>query len=492
MEKLLASRIELTPRPSQNRAPVLVCGMVGHCPGRVRRKRLFELAEAAEAMRSAGFGDQLERLRSTEEAIFHLPIPLSASAEFHDIFPDAATASTGYRSTLAGATAWLPRCVDDFFANGGSRLWVVVVPEEAHQKGFLPAPDTVLHDPTTLRGFTSLLVIPEVGLITLPDLERLQIPPELSDVPVRDPDPVTPAFMPCSSDLPERDPMPVPDTHDLPAPWPCEQLLQEVLPWLSRARPDIQCLWPVPLDYDEQRQIPAASQQALDSIGTLAGKQGGHRLRQIQFVFPYLTDDRGRPTSPCGVLAGAQSAMARAKGPWRSIAGQPLSTTGDPFPPQSIPAIKALRETPGISVLTHKPRGVMLDDERLVVPALPPEDYDRARQQERFNAFRSAELMRFLGYLRRQLQLLGEGLVFKADPRDPTPELALENFFRQLHRQGALRGSLPENAFRITSVEGREGSLVFEIMLAPAMPIDQIRLTFTNRHGEWQGAVHDE
>lgn len=492
METLLASRIELTPRPSQNRAPVLVCGMVGHCPGRIRQERLFDLNDAVEAIRSAGFGDRLERLRSSDEAIFHLPIPFSSSAEFHDIFPDAATASTGYRSTLAGATAWLPRCVDDFFTNGGSRLWVVIVPEDEHQKAFLPGPDTVLHDPATLRGFTSLLVIPEIGLITLPDLERLQIPPDLTGLPEPDPDPAKPAFMPCATDLPEPGPEVAPAAQNPPAPWPCEQLLRDILPWLSRTRPDIQWLWPIPLDYDEQRQIPAASRQALDSIGTLAGKQGGHRLRQAQFVFPYLTDDYGRPTSPCGVLAGAQSAMAGAKGPWHSIAGQPLSTSGDPFPPQSIPAIRALRETPGISVLSRKPRGVMLDDERLVVPALPPEDYDRARQQERFDAFRSAELMRFLGYLRRQLQRLGESLVFKADPRDPTPRLALEDFLRQLHRQGALRGSLPEDAFRITPLQIGEGALVFEVMLAPAMPIDRIRLTFTNRHGEWQGAVHDE
>jgi hypothetical protein len=492
METLLASRIELTPRPSQNRAPVLVCGMVGHCPGRVRQERLFELTGAVEAIRSAGFRDQLERLKSADEAIFHLPIPLSSSAEFHDIFPDAATASTGYRSTLAGATAWLPRCVNDFFTNGGSRLWVVIVPEDEHQQAFYPSPDTVLHDPATLRGFTSLLVIPEIGLITMPDLERLQIPPELTGLPDQNPDPITPTFMPCSRDIPEQDPMPVPSTHGLPTPWPCEHLLAETLPWLSRARPDIQCLWPAPLDYDEQHRMPAASRQALHTIGMLAAKQGGHRLRQIQFVFPYLTDEHGRPTSPCGVLAGAQSAMAGAKGPWHSIAGQPLSTTGDPFPPQSIPAIKALRETPGISVLSRKPRGIMLDDERLVVPALPPEDYDRARQQERFDAFRSAELMRFLGYLRRQLQLLGENLVFKADPGDPTPRLVLENFLRQLHRQGALRGSLPEDAFTIIPLRAGEGALVFEVMLAPALPIDQIRLTFTNRHGEWQGAVHDE
>lgn len=492
METLLASRIELTPRPSQNRMPVLACGMVGHAPGRIRRERLFALTEAMEAIRSAGFADQLERLRSADQTAFHLPIPLTSSAEFHDIFPDAANTGTRYRSTLAGSNAWLPRCVDDFFTNGGSRLWVVVVPEEENQAGFLPGPDTVLHNPATLRGFTSLLVIPEIGLITLPDLERLQIPAQLRGIPERNPDPVTPSFMPCSSGISGREPAIPPDTSDLPAPLPIEEVLGQCLPWLCQNRPDIQWLWPVPLEYDRQRQIPVASKQSLETIAKLADNAGGHRLRQVQFAFPYLTDNQGRPASPCAVMAGAQSAMAQARGPWRSIAGQPLNTTGEPFPALSIPDIQALRKNPGISVVTRKPRGVMVDDERLAVPALPPEDYDHAERQERYDAFRSAEVMRFLGYLRRQLQALGESLVFKADPRDPGPRLALENFLRRLHRQGALRGDTAEEAFHIRTLSSHESSLVLEVMVAPALPIDRIRLTFTNRHGEWQGAVNDE
>lgn len=134
----------------------------------------------------------------------------------------------------------------------------------------------------------------------------------------------------------------------------------------------------------------------------------------------------------------------------------------------------------------------MLDDERLVVPALHPDDYAHSRLHSRFDAFRSAEVMRFLGYLRRQLQQLGERLVFKTDYRDPTPRLALENFLGQLHRLGALRGKLPEDAFRVKQLQVQEGAAVFEIMLAPALPIDHIRLTFTNRHGEWQGELQDE
>ncbi|MHA7924730.1 MAG: hypothetical protein ACX936_05995 [Marinobacter sp.] len=492
METLLASRIELTPRPQRDRAPVLVCGMVGHCPGRIRKDRLFALTEAVATIQSAGFGGRLDELELSDEAIFHLPIPLNSSAEFHDIFPDAATADTRYRSTLAGAGAWLPGCVEDFFANGGLQLWVVAVPQEQGREAFLPADNTSLHDTATLRGLATLLVIPDLGLITLPDLERLQIPASLTGVPAPDHEPVQPGFMPCSASIPGPDSSAAPDAADVSEPMVTEDLLRRILPWLSQYRPDIQWLWPVPLVYDSDRQIPVASSSALETVTTIAGSVAGHRLRHVQFIFPYLTGGRGQPVSPCGVLAGMQARVAQTDGPWRSIAGRILVTPGDPFPTQSIPAQRTLREKPGISVINRKPRGVMLDDERLVVPALHPDDYSRSRQEGLADAFKSAEVMRFLGYVRRELRQLGQSLVFKTDYRDPTPRLALESFLGQLHRQGALRGNLPEDAFRVTQLPGPEGAAVFEIMLAPALPIDRIRLTFTNRHGEWQGELQND
>ena len=89
--------------------------------------------------------------------------------------------------------------------------------------------------------------------------------------------------------------------------------------------------------------------------------------------------------------------------------------------------------------------------------------------------------MRLLGYLRRQLGTLGEQLIFNLDYRDPRPRLLLERFFRQLQQRGALRGATAQEAFRIEESRTQEGVMIFEIMIAPAFPIDRIRLTFTNR-----------
>ena len=140
-------------------------------------------------------------------------------------------------------------------------------------------------------------------------------------------------------------------------------------------------------------------------------------------------------------------------------------------------------------MLQHRSGTLQLDDERLVVPALHPEDYAYANNRERFAGFRSAEVMRLLGYLQRQLNALGDQLVFNIDYRDPRPRLLLERFFRHLQQQGALRGATAEEAFRIREISSREGAMIYEIMIAPAFPIDRIQLTFTNVEGQWQGGI---
>ena len=75
--------------------------------------------------------------------------------------------------------------------------------------------------------------------------------------------------------------------------------------------------------------------------------------------------------------------------------------------------------------------------------------------------------------------------MFNVDVADPRPELALDAFFRGLHQAGALRGDLPEDAFRIERRFPQEGAVSFDIEIAPAFPIDRLRLTFANRNGTW-------
>ena len=88
-----------------------------------------------------------------------------------------------------------------------------------------------------------------------------------------------------------------------------------------------------------------------------------------------------------------------------------------------------------------------MDDEALCAPCLPVADLrGMTKAQRELEHWRSAELMRFMGWLRRELRALGERLLFDTDPRDPRPELALRSFFGRLHEAGALRGAQPEHA----------------------------------------------
>jgi len=492
MELLAGSRIALTPRPLRRREAALEVAMLGHCPGRVRLDRLLALSGALEEMRSAGFGVAVDALSSgTLTQLYHLPIPLYSSAEFHDIFPDAATNKTAYVSLLAGAQAWLAQAVDDYFANGGEKLWIVQVPEAGRQAAFLPAENTVIHDTETLQGLATVLVIPEVAVVAMPDLERLQIPPRMSDIPrvrLENPDP---RFMPCSQDLDDdhRERRHSDELPSMPQPRPSAELLQGILRAIVRYRPDLQCLFSLPLSYSGELGSPVVDPTAIATVESISEGGSGHTLRHLQLLYPYLRGPRFSLRSPVGLVAGQQAAVAWEKGPWHSMAARTMITDAVPYPATSLAQTLHLREQPGIGILHKRSGRVSLDDERLVVPALPAADYSGSNNMRRYDGYRAAEVMRFLGYLRRQLQALGEVLVFNIDFRDPRPRLMLQDFFRRLHTQGALRGTLPEEAYVITESQPQPGAILFEIMIAPTFPIDRLYLTFANQNGAWQAEV---
>ena len=491
----MGSRIALTPRPIQRRTAALEVAMLGHCPGRARVERLLALPAALDEMRAAGFGETVDALldggggAADARELHNLPIPLRSGEEFHDIFPDAASKESGYFSLLAGDRAWLAQSVDDFFANDGEKLWLVKIPQDEGQAGFLPAANTLLHDTRSLRGIATVLVIPSVAVVALPDLERLQVPARLPDIPRVRLDNPYPRFMPCGTDLDDdhRERRHSSELEAMSDPLTLNALLQGILSLLGKRRPDVQCLFTLPLAYSGELDSPMIDQQALDSITQIREGGSGHLLRHMQFLFPYLRGPGFSLHSPVGLITGQQSAVARNQGPWRSMAARALATDALPYPKLSLTETLRLREKPGVGVIQHRSGKVSLDDERLVVPALHPSDYKDAIDRKRFDGFRSAEIMRFLGFIRRQLQALGEILVFSSDYRDPRPRLLLEQFFRRLHKQGALRGALPEDAFQITEINSQEGVMLYEIMLAPALPIDRLFLTFTNQNGDWQG-----
>jgi hypothetical protein len=512
MEWLTGARVALTPRPARRREAALEVALLGHCPGRVRLERLLALDDALDGLRSAGFGEAADLLRAARPSnggglsealreLYHLPLPLRSSAEFHDIFPDAAAAACSYVSLLAGPEAWLAQAVDDFFANGGDKLWLVRIPESEGQAGFLPT-NAVLHDVNTLRGLASVLVIPSVAVVAMPDLERLQVPALLrknSALAVLAPEP---QFLPCAgqdeleSQAGAIGSVAAPAATTAPGPLPLEQLLRDILPFIARYRPDVQLLLTLPLSYSAETGRPVADPTALRLVDEIRKNGSRALLRHVQLLFPYIGGPRFALRSSVGLVAGKQAAVARAKGPWHSIGALPLVSEGRPYPRLSMAQTLVLRERPGVGVVQLRSgfgatAQMSLDDERLAVPALPLSDYENGDDISRFDGFRSAEIMRFLGFLRRQLQALGDHLVFSVDVDDPRPRLLLQDFFLRLYHHGALRGRVPEEAFQIQQSTPQAAAIQFDIQVAPAFPIDRIFLTFINLDGEWQTEIGD-
>jgi hypothetical protein len=187
--------------------------------------------------------------------------------------------------------------------------------------------------------------------------------------------------------------------------------------------------------------------------------------------------------SSVGLIAGRQSAISQTEGPWRSIASQKFRSSATLYPPLSIAQKLQCRNEWGVTVVHGRPDALQLDDERLAVSVLP----DTLNSLSQHTGLQSAEVMRFMGFLRRQLTALGNQIIFSSDYRDPRPKIIVEHFLRQLFQQGALRGDTADSAFRVTVDNSREGMIAFDIEVAPSFPIDRIHLKFTNEAGTWSG-----
>lgn len=496
MITLLDGRIELEPAPLRGDAddPVEVA-FVGHLPAGVvvRPERLSRTA--LERLDLLGFAHVTRILRGeavadaaavTRDAavvrrttrLEQLPLLIDTIRSFYDLFPDAESvplasmASAAFGQPLAGITAWLPRALEDFFLAGGRRAWVVLVDEHEDPEALLPplGGNPLIAPMRELRGLTLAAALPAIGLLAAPDLERQSIPTGLSDVArVRLPNP-PPRFLPCHGGDDGEAPVERGGgvtAKPLAAPrWSLQ--LARIAGFLQRHRPDVQFLTSVPLSWDASSATPGLDPLALAWFADATREDRlGVACARIQVVGPCLRSPRYRLGSPSGLLAGVISAHARRHGAWRSVAGRALPGDALPYPALSSARLLPLRAG-GIGVLTARAQAMMLDDERVLAPSYAD----------------SGEIVRFIGWLHRRLERLGERLVFLVDPADPRPLLALEALGNDLHARGALRG-LRRDAWQVTPEPAGPGQAVWRVSLRPAAPIDGLVLTVRNEQGRW-------
>ncbi len=527
------------PETRLHRTPLFDVAMIGHLERVADLDYFFNNPAMLADIRMAGYGDLLDLLQASYsqykieleqyqrankkdnadvENASHppeiprafllqgLPIPLRSLEEFQQLFPPRDAAPAIFVSRLGGNYFWLPLAIADFFQAQvlqlPRRLWIILVPQALGADAFM-APDAALapasnaqrdarlkskslaqqldelleRQPALLRA----LDLPNLGLLCLPDFERLHIPPSLTHIPrLRIANPL-PVFLPCTSNTDDG----VLETSSVETEQADESIffvvhLQRLLQVIARFRRDVNLLLAFPFDVNRNAEVPQHSLLAVEQLQQWQKNGDAMLLRHVQLVFPYLQDARGNLSSPCALLAGQTLASSTRRGEWRSIAGVALPTLKRTFPSISLKLCAQLREAPGLAVLREENASLVLDDERIAVPYIADQP-----------STNSGELARFIGGLQRALENLGLNLVFENQFAIDQSEILLRDFFTRLHVLGALRGSRPEDAFSLRRHTDVEGQVVFEIEISPAIALDSIQVDLRSHQNNLQMEVRN-
>jgi hypothetical protein len=380
-----------------------------------------------------------------------LPLAFSDAAAFAAAFP--------------GDDTWLARAVRNYFNAGGLRAWVVRVevdptaPLDAYLRSTRPFISAL-----PPSGVDIAMQIPSAGLLVLPDLEYLCLASTSPPVPpVPTLPPVPPGFRPTADFVTP----PPPDTQP-PAPPPTSvaphDVLMRVDTRLKEQRPDMLCLFALPVGADETLSVPTLVKRIVTYLS--GGVEPAPDLPRVQAFAPLLLDSSGMTASPSGVIAGVLSASAQSVGVWRSVAGRTLPLGGTPLRRIESNALDQLRKS-GVATLRFAPGGTVLDDDILACRDVPGSAPRRA-----------AGTRRLMGWLVRNLQSFGEQLIFENVVTDGTIELILTDLFDALLKGGALNGRRVADAVTITRRSARANEVKFDIAVDIALAVETIELRF--------------
>jgi hypothetical protein len=250
------------------------------------------------------------------------------------------------------------------------------------------------------------------------------------------------------------------------------EVLSRVSAILAAQRPDMLCLFALPVGADGSQSMPKLVTRALDYVGGVSATTPN--FPQIQAFAPLLRDAAtGSISSPSGLIAGTLAASAETDGVWRSIAGRVLPLGAMPLRRIESNALQQLRAG-GVAVLRAAAGGAVLDDDILACVDVPGSAMRR-----------SAGGRRLMGWLLRNLQSFGERLVFENVLDDGRVELILYDLFAALLKRGALNGVQVTDAVKITAVKtsrttGAGAEWRFDIAVAIALAIERIQLRFVD------------
>lgn len=434
-------RFSLSDQPPVVSAPALEAVFVGAAFAGAQPDAAADARAAATAL---GFGN--------DPSMTGRPLAFTSAATFLAAFP--------------GDQSWLSLAVQDYFAAGGERAWVVRVevdPGQPLDAYLSQAPAEAGSLPET--GVDIALLVPTAGLLVLPDLEFACLEGSLPPPPVPVAPPPSPVFRPVSEFVkPVPPPVPpLPPGAALVRPY---EVLTRISAALAAQRPDMMLLFALPLGADQTQTVS----QLIARAGTyLYGQaQLGPDLPRVQAFAPLLRDFAGDITTPSGQVAGVLAAAAETEGVWRSISGRALPLGSTPMRRIESVALDGLREL-GVATLRFGTISTVLDDDVLALRNVPANA-----------AARSGGTRRLMGWLLRNLQQFGEQLVFENVLDDGRVELILMDLFDELFSQGALVGQQVTDAVTITRSNPAPNAVEFDIALNAAVALETMRLSFAD------------
>jgi hypothetical protein len=385
--------------------------------------------------------------------------------------PLAFTDVGSFVAAFPGDDSWLARAVRDYFAAGGLRAWVVrvAVDQAAPLDAYVGAGPPVLA-PKAQNAISISAQVPSAGLLVMPDLEQACLTAAAPAPEFPSPPPLQAVFRP-AADFVETASTAAARSQTAPAgqsPVTAFKVLSCVPAALAVLRPDMICLFALPVGADPTLSQPALAKRAVAYLHGAVAPNPATDLPQVYALAPLVTDASGQIATPSGLVAGLLCAAAQTDGVWRSVAGRVLPLGVTPLRRIESNELAQFRNG-GIVALRLVQGGTILDDDIMACWDRFPGSAQR----------RSAGGRRLMGWLVRSLQSFGEQLVFENVFDDGRVELVLTSLFAELFKRGALAGGQVSDAVRITRREfNMRNAYAFDIAVRTASTVEAIRLQF--------------
>ncbi len=434
-----------------------------------------------------------------------LPVRFNSLAQFKNLFQcDGRLYDASQPDSIVPSALGL--AVQSFFAEGGLMCYVVrcgdprpILPPRSEspqqfraatarlQEDIIQTRSFRADDPATWRGISHVLGLPDVAMLSLPDLPELfaGAPDVLLDT--HRSNMVPEVFRPAGEE-PQAAYRPAPTLQRVTAPrlttesralW--ADAIVKVLSTIGgtaggRSRRDVQLIaaWPLPI-------LGNVQEEKSPDLGVIENKLTDDARKQLQLVYPWVATlaSSALPEalqSAEGIVAGLLAGNAVTRGAFKSAAGRRSATVTSLMPNLSLVDLE--RHDLNSSWLGDGLTLLGRDDDSVVLLS----DSTHAKD----GMTRAASLRRLSGIVLRATRQAGEDLVFEVNAASTWTRLRhrIEDALTELWRLGAFDGRTPQEAFSVRCGPGTTtqndidaGRMVADITFTGMQPVERMTVT---------------